>query len=337
MIDTVTVLIPGKLMLFGEYAVLWGEECLAFSVDRFMKVEASLEGDAIVRIESDHWDKPVFLGNSEPLPSFAQGHFLLPLIQRLGERYPLPGLKLKISSGWDLSAGLGSSSALSLGVCLAVASLANPDLKILNAQYPSELWECARIAWENQVEHQGFASGYDIACQLLGGLMGFAFKSDHWPAVVSSYHAEGLSEFVQVYSGGKGAPTKGVGSKTLAWIEDNQSKNEFIALSNAARVAFLRKIENSATSSSLSAIAEIARLRQFLLSGPCFPHFLEDTLKTCKGFDQEFTYKTTGAGGEDAIVLFGCPSHTNEAHDKLAALGWHRMDIKFPCHGARIQ
>ncbi|MFK7824013.1 MAG: mevalonate kinase [Oligoflexales bacterium] len=337
MSEAVRVLVPGKLMLFGEYTVLWGEECLAFCLNSFMEVEARLTQDGLVTIESDLWDEPVILGNSIPTPSYVQGHFIFPLFNRLLKRFPLPGLRLKVCSGWDITAGLGSSSALSLGLCLAVAKLANPRLGTIENTQQTELWECAQIAWENQVDHQGFASGYDIACQLQGGLMSFAFKADQWPASISSFQAESLPNFIQVYSGGKGAPTKGVGGKTLTWIEQNQLKNEIIALMNAARKGFLQALVQESESSMSAAIAQIARLRQFLLSGPCFPRYLEDALKTCKGFDEKFTYKTTGAGGEDAIVVFGFPSETREAHDKLASLGWHALDVNFPCHGAILE
>ena len=336
MSEQVKVRVPGKLMLFGEYCVLWGEECLAFSLDRFMSIEAKLNQSGLVCIESDLWSEALLLSKTQPIPKFAQGHIVIPLIERLQEIYPTSGLAIKIKSGWDVSEGLGSSSALCLGVCLAVASLAKPSLSRLEATYPGELWDCAKIAWENQVEHQGFASGYDIACQLGGGLLGFAFNARQWPSSIKSYEPGHLAEFVRVYAGGQGAPTKGVGSKTLAWIEQNQLKNRFIALMNDAKEAFLHALANGDAELKSTAIAKIAELRKLLLLSPCFPRHIEDALKGCRGFDKEFTYKTSGAGGEDAIILFGSLEQTAEARDKLKSLGWFQLDINFPCHGARV-
>lgn len=335
--DAVRVKVPAKLMLFGEYSVLWGQECLAFSLDRFMTIDASRTEAKSVVIESDLWSELLELERGRPIPAFAEGHLIVPLIVRLQKQFSLTGLRLKISSGWDISDGLGSSSALSLGVCLAAASLSRPEIRDLKADFPGVLWDCARIAWENQVQQQGFASGYDIACQLMGGLMGFSFTKEQWPATVTAYKHRKLSDYVQVFSGGRGAPTKGVGSKTIAWIEQNQLKLKFIDLMNAAKDSFLKVLSNEASNLEQIAIAKIAELRSILLPSPFFPLQLEDALKTCRGFDRDFTYKTTGAGGEDAIILFGTPKHTEEARHKLASLGWHQLDINFPCHGASIE
>lgn len=335
--QAVRVLVPGKLMLFGEYTVLWEQECLAFSLDCHMCIEAEVEVSGSIIIESELWEEPLVLGPQLAVPDFAKGHLLVPLMGVLRERYPLPGLRIKISSGWDIADGLGSSSALSLGICLAVATLANPELRNTSTAFPGKLWECAFVAWNNQVKHQGFASGYDIACQLLGGLMGFRFKQKQWPLAITPYQASGLAEFVQVYSGGQGAPTKKVGSQTLAWIEAKKLKHQLISMMNAAKLAFIKAMQLDSSSAKQFAIHEIAHLRQFLLGGPCFPLFLEETLRTCEGFDKDFTYKTAGAGGEDSIILFGNADQTAEARTKLASLGWNKLDLGFPSHGARVE
>ena len=59
-------------------------------------------------------------------------------------------------------------------------------------------------------------------------------------------------------------------------------------------------------------------------------------MQETRGFDSEFTFKTTGAGGEDAIFLLGLNNAIEPARQKLATLGWREFKYNCQQEGLKI-
>jgi len=159
---------PGKLMLFGEYAVLDGHPALAMCLDRRIACEAELmPGSRLLRIESEMvFPEPIELpmdslaSDSSPLP---QLRLLWPVLRARAPKQG--GLSMRFSAGFPPTWGLGSSSASTLAAAGALRALQG------EATEGTAIFDEVRSA---QRALQGAASGYDVATQLLGGYVVFA-------------------------------------------------------------------------------------------------------------------------------------------------------------------
>ena len=59
-------------------------------------------------------------------------------------------------------------------------------------------------------------------------------------------------------------------------------------------------------------------------------------LESLDGFESDWTFKTTGAGGEDAILLFGKKHIIDAVVERVEALGWRLFDGSFSELGAHL-
>ena len=102
--DMVRTFAPGKCILFGEHAVVYGHPAVAVAIDAGVEVELT---------ESDSW-------TIEGMPFQSEKHPHISHI--LNDVYDYGGspLKIEIESGLFSAAGLGSSAALSNAMGAAV-------------------------------------------------------------------------------------------------------------------------------------------------------------------------------------------------------------------------
>lgn len=166
MTDRTAFSAPGKLMLFGEFAVLEGHPAVALCFDGRIRCEAR-RGGGLLRFDAPEL---LFDGAIEvPLsalsgpPDRSELQLLWPFFQQVVPR--LGGLSLRFDAEFPSTWGLGSSSASSLAAVAATRALLGekPDETALFAEVRSL-----------QQEFQGRASGYDAATQLLGGVVLFS-------------------------------------------------------------------------------------------------------------------------------------------------------------------
>ena len=329
----VTAKIPGKIMLAGEYAVLYGGEALAFTVDRFMEVSASPHPERFCLI-SNLWQEPLIFDGENP-PS----HLLMdPFVETVlsgAQLCSIRGATVDVRSQLSTQFGIGSSSALRLGVLLALRGL-DADKSYFEEVPTQRHWELARLAHDLQRRQQQAASGYDIATQLAGGLVHFCpgRGEDLNPHSVSTRActAKRLDAFVEFWVGGAGAPTALVVKDTVRFLERHALVQRVMENSALLVNQFLAMCAGDASKAQL---AELIRLcvaqREIFEESPHFPRRFFDILKQIPGFDRSFTVKTTGAGGEDALMLIGDTSATKEVRGIL-----QRFDVGFTPSGATL-
>ncbi len=322
-------------MLAGEYSVLSGGTSLAFTVNRHLHVTATTTPGTF-QVESNLWDEPVVLQ-----PEDIQKEHREPLLDAVCEGARLHGLdgaSFKIDSELDVRFGLGSSSALRLGVLLACRTLAHPDAREPFFKQTSA-WDMARVAWQQQRRYQTQASGYDIATQLAGGLVRMSPAADAWPGTVERLPdlGENLAELIHVFVGGAGAATKEVTLDTSAWLKEQCLHQDIQALSEALEEQFraaLADIDDEGAVRELC--ARVGRHRRLFRRGPHFPIRLAQALEALPGLDESWSYKTTGAGGEDAVLVIGRRKDMHAAKQALLQLGWTEFNAGYNASGANI-
>ncbi len=138
---------PGKIYLFGEHAVVYGEPAIACAVELRTRVQVK-RSDAI-SISSD-------IGTTGL--DFEMHPYVSSAIQKMGS----PEISVEISSEIPVGSGLGSSAAVT------VATLAAINIEC-GAGYEKE--KIAQMAHEIEKEVQGAASPTDTFVSTFGGVI----------------------------------------------------------------------------------------------------------------------------------------------------------------------
>lgn len=141
---------PGKIILFGEHAVVYNRPALAVPVTQVhVDVEVRDSDTAGVWIHAPIIDLHAELST---LPSdHPIGSVILGLLQRFGIFNP-PDLEIKIDSTIPVASGLGSGAAVSVALIRAISSYFSYSLT--NEQINSLVYESERL-------HHGTPSGID--------------------------------------------------------------------------------------------------------------------------------------------------------------------------------
>lgn len=322
------VSVPGKVMLSGEYSVLAGGQALSATVDAQMLVRVCSHDEATIEVASDLWAER-WLQHRDSAGSDAKANDpLIKTIMKGLDQYQLPGTKVAIKSDLKLEYGIGSSSAMRLGVLYGMSMLS--DLDETGSDCPAFM----QISYDLQREHQQRASGYDLITQYCGGLvLSRPLSSEQaWPGEVASLRgaATALHDFVSIYVGTTGTPTGPAMRETLGWIDQQSLMPRLDEAAERLSQAILDHLQNNETSSWNELLQATVNHRSLLADSPTFPRHLSLKLRDIPGCDHTWTYKTTGAGGEDALLIF---SETPEVQASLEAemkkLGWQLAPFRF--------
>ena len=151
--STISVSAPGKLMLLGEHAVVYGQPCIVTAVDKRLTVSARRTSGSQIKIDAPQVKETRFVDR-------AVGAFFL--------KYKVTsknqGLSLSVHSDFTHQVGFGSSSAVSVAT-----------LKALSILYdiPVTQKDIFNLAYQVTIDIQGVGSGFDIAAATYGGTVYF--------------------------------------------------------------------------------------------------------------------------------------------------------------------
>ncbi|MFW7377475.1 MAG: mevalonate kinase [Oligoflexus sp.] len=311
----VNVQVPGKIMLAGEYAVLHGAPCLSCAVDVRMNIQAQ-KATAGYTVYSDFWDASWSL---DAVPSAFQDNILIQVLQWCRDNWQLPPFDIKVQSDFAVQDGLGSSTALRLGTLAALQNLFALET------IETDPWYLPRLVWQMQLKEQSFASGYDVITQFLGSWVEFQADEKNWPGKPQQIaFGHKPNEWIHIYRGGRGAPTKTVGSRTKDWLSEHKLWPDLLNISNEL-VAIFRQTLSAEQTELKELLPALQQLQNLFLPSPDYPLALHQSLAALPGFQTLWTYKTSGAGGEDAIILIGRQEDLSPAFQSLKNLGWSRL------------
>ncbi|MHA1647422.1 MAG: mevalonate kinase [Promethearchaeota archaeon] len=168
----VEVRVPGKCILFGEHAVVYGYPGIAIAINIFSHCKITKQNNDTnkknksIRIELKNYNKELVFqeenliheGNTSEFQQFTKGFQLFQSEFDLD----LSGLSITISSDLWPSAGLGSSASVALAFCAAISNFYKLNLtKNQLSQYAFQM---------EQVVH-GSPSGIDNNVCTFGGIL----------------------------------------------------------------------------------------------------------------------------------------------------------------------
>ncbi len=146
----VTTSAPGKVILFGEHAVVYGEPAIAAAINKriFVSVEERSDDEIIVTSSHELRDGYPYVKAAADLT-----------FEYLGRRC---GLDISIDSEFPPASGLGSSAAVSVATLLATATLLGGEIGKK---------DLARLGHQVEKRVQGAASITDSSVTTFGGVL----------------------------------------------------------------------------------------------------------------------------------------------------------------------
>ncbi|MCD2204152.1 mevalonate kinase [Halobacterium sp. KA-6] len=293
---TTTSSAPGKVYLFGEHAVVYGEPAVPCAIERRARVTVTARDDDRVRVSADDLSLDGFTveygsGSDEqpdvdvptPLIEAAMGYVEESLEQaRDAAGQPVAGFDVEIESEIPLGAGLGSSAA----VVVAGIDAATRELGVELA--PESVAERAY-----RVEHEvqdGQASRADTFCSAMGGAV--RVEGDDCRAI----DAPDLP-FVVGYDGASHDT-----GELVAGVRDLRDEYDFAADTVGAIGDLVREGEQALADGDLDTLGRLMDFNHGLLSALGVSARSLDNLVWAARDGGALGAKLTGAGGGGCIV-----------------------------------
>lgn len=311
--NKVTISAPGKLMLFGEHAVVYDHPCIATAVNQKMSATVELS------------DKPDFQLNAQdvkikdykkPLSQLGKGEipknvkFAEIAVKNFFEKFNLNnGIKIETHSDFSSQMGFGSSSAVTVCIIKALDQLFNTNLT------NKEIFD---LSYKTVLEVQGKGSGFDIAVSIYGGTIYFQtggkkiepLKTPQLPLIVG-------------YSGTK-ADTVTLMKSVIKKFADNPKRlqeiyNEIETIVKKGKQA----IENSNWQQSGQLMNENQKLLEELgVSTPKLNAMIKAALA-----NGAYGAKLSGAGGGDCMIAFVPADKLKSVENAITKTGGKIIDV----------
>ncbi|MDO8503778.1 MAG: mevalonate kinase [bacterium] len=194
MASKITVSAPGKLMLFGEHAVVYGKPCIVTAVNQRMKATVELTNEPIFQLNAPDVDVKNYKKSMSELGigdipkgakfvEVAVKNFLTSYPERAKRVEGFMGVKVTTESEFSSRFGFGSSSAVTVCVIKALSELTGAKLSNKGV---------FKLAFKTVLDIQGKGSGFDVAATTFGGTLYFVIggkvikplKIDSLPLIV---------------------------------------------------------------------------------------------------------------------------------------------------------
>lgn len=166
--NQITVSAPGKLMLFGEHAVVYGKPSIVTSVNQRLSLKVSKINETILKLNAPDVDIKDY---SKPLKDLGKGEIpkgakFVELATKnfLSKHKIKAGVEFETIAQFKSTFGFGSSSATAVCTIKALSEIFKLKL--------SEK-EIFKLAYKTVLDVQGVGSGFDLASAIFGGSLYF--------------------------------------------------------------------------------------------------------------------------------------------------------------------
>lgn len=274
-------------MLAGEYSVLKGFPALASTVASQLTIDIKAQDSDYCHVTSHVWQQPKLL---YPKSRYTPKNMLLRCVWDAIRYFACSqNFSLEVSSHFKIAHGIGSSSALRIGVFLALEAYTG------KRQSKDDL---LAFCLEQQRLFQSKASGYDVATQAHGGTISYQLQDN--AAEIHSLQHHAYEHFLCLVNNA-GAPTNEMMLSMQDFLASNTDwATEFDKLNLKLFTdlkAFMEKV-----CAAGKVLDSIKTFRKHTEASPMFVKQLAHMQGM--GLDKDWSFKTTGAGGEDAILVF---------------------------------
>ena len=319
----VTASAPGKTILFGEHAVVYGKPAIAAAVDRRAYVKIEKREDTRTHVNVEELGVSGFLNLKKGTIELEKGEIgrkgiLEYVIRSLMKTGTDDGVEVTINLDIPIGAGLGSSAAVTVATILSSSTINNIKLT---------MDEIAKIAHQVELEVQGAASPIDTTLSTHGGIIYLSREAEE--IVQMDINSE--IPIVIGYTSKRGNTGKMVESVRLKMESHPQIMipilNSMEALTNGAREAMLRDDHRM--------IGEFMNINQGLLDAIGVNTEELSNMVFAARKSGALGSKLTGAGGGGSIIAY-CPGRVEEVVSSICEFE-NAFKINISQEGVRLE
>jgi mevalonate kinase len=318
----VTASAPGKLMLYGEHAVVYGSPCIVTAVDQRVRVTVEPNGEGEIHVCSpnvglDEYHKKIGRLGKDDLPKSMA--FVEMLVKRVYGKYKLnEGIRISTESDFSTQFGFGSSAAVVVALTKALDSYFNLQMS------DRDIFE---IAYQAVLDVQGVGSGFDVAASVYGGTIYYVT-----PGTVIEKIDEGSLPMIVGYTGIKADTSTLI--RQVAELKRNEKWVDSVFgdisdLVNRAKNLFVKQ--------DFEQLGKLMNKNQKLLSTLNVSSFELDALIKSTRDSGAYGAKLSGAGGGDCMIAFTEESKRIKVIGAIKTAGGTWMDVKTGAPGVKLE
>ncbi len=305
--NTVTTSAPGKLLLFGEHAVVYGRPCIVTAINQRLYVTAELLDEPVVRIDAPD----INIHSETPLSDLSSQQFLECAVLNMKATH---GVHITTKSDFLSTYGFGSSSASVVALLKALSHKINNN-------------DLFSLAYKTILEVQGVGSGFDAAAAVYGGTLVYTKNT---PPV--ELKASGMPLIVG-YSGVK--------ADTATIVKDvaikKEKEPEKIGRIFDGIAEYVKQASETVSQGDWKRAGRIMDFNhEYLRDLGVSTHKLEDMISAAKKAGA-WGAKLSGAGGGDCMIALVADDKRKAVTDAIAEAGGQIMDVEPNAEGVRIE
>jgi mevalonate kinase len=311
---------PGKLMLYGDHAVVHGKPCIVTAVDQRIAVSIEKRSDSRVTFTApDLKFSYETTANQVRGPHPKEAKFVLVAVNNFFEKFQVrSGLDIRTKADIPGKFGFGSSSASTVAALKALSEAFNKGIP------ERQLFE---LAYKTVLDVQGVGSGFDVAAATWGGTI--------WYSKAGSIEVNKLNvERLPLVVGwtGVSADTPELVRKVGDWIKSRPEEGlAFLAASERAVRSARAALMNSDWK---SAGEQMNACQELLESAGVSSNELRALITAAKGAGA-WGAKLSGAGGGDSMIALA-PDERKVA-DAIKQAGGTPIPVRINAPGVRLE
>jgi mevalonate kinase len=317
---------PGKLMLFGEHAAVYGYPCIATAVNQRLSLTINILDNRDLILNAPELGLSAYAKNISDIgigeiPKAAQ--IIESAVGCWNEKYPLKtGVEITTKCGFSPLYGFGSSSAAA--VC-AIKALSLITTKLIDNQ------EVFDLAFTAVRKIQPLNSGFDIATAVWGGTLLYQLNQKVIP--IKFFGNNSTVSLMVGYTGIKAdTPTL---VKQVAELKKKNSQTVdriFKAISEIvvqAKIAFLK--------SDFETIGKLMNFNQeYLRNLGSSSEKLEALIMAAKNAGA-YGAKLSGAGGGDCMIALAPISRFKNVKEAIKTAGGEPVEATMEAEGLEYE
>jgi mevalonate kinase len=319
----ITVSAPGKLMLFGEHAVVYDRPCLVTAMDQRMKATVAVLDTPEFQLEAP---EVKITGYKKSLDQLGKGDipqgakFVEIAVKNITEKYPLKsGVKVTTSSDFSSQFGFGSSSASTVCTIKALSELFDLQLS------QKEIFD---VAFKTILDIQGIGSGFDVAAAIYGGTIYFVTSGK----IIESLPIKNIPLIIG-YSGIK-ADT----ATLVKWLKEKKDTYPEIMDGIYSNIEVLvASAKTAMIANKWETVGELMNFNQgYLDSLGVNTKKLSNMIYSAKDAGA-YGAKLSGAGGGDCMITLAPEEKRKTVEDAITQAGGKVLPIAANAEGVRIE
>lgn len=314
---------PGKLMLFGEHAVVYNHPCIVTAVDERMYATVELTENQDFLLEAPdvkvlNYKKNIKeLGNGD-IPKGAQ--FVEIAVKNFFEKYTLSqGIKVTTKSDFSSEFGFGSSSASTVCIIKGLSEIF--ELHLTN----KEIFD---ISYKTVLDIQKKGSGFDVAAAVFGGTLYYITGGK----VIEVLNISNLPLIVG-YSGIKADTVTLINS-----VKELSEKNPQLVegIYNSIEI-IVNKAKEEIIKENWKDVGMLMSENQKLLKSLGVSIQKLDDMIDASIQAGAFGAKLSGAGGGDCMIALASAENVNNVNGGIQKAGGKILHVSTNAKGVRLE